>query len=50
MKNLYHDRRYIGGDLNPVSVEYEEQVQNNAPGSSITQRRLSSYQVVPRHV
>jgi len=50
MKNFYHYRRYIGRDLNPGSVEYEEQVQHNATGSSVTQRRLSSHQVVPRHV
>ena len=50
MKNFSRDRRYIGRDLNPGSIEYEDQVQNNALGSSDTQRRLSSHQVVPRYV
>jgi hypothetical protein len=50
MNNFWHDRRYMGRDLNPGSVECEQQVQNNAPGSSAKQRRLSSHQVVSRHV
>jgi hypothetical protein len=50
MNNFYHARRYMGRDLNPISVEYGEQVLNNAPRISVTQRRLCLHQVVPRYV